>query len=200
MGSNTGEELMAEPYRGVVEQDAIDEAAKIAKMIVDEETYEEDLRTHYRPELSYGELDDVTLTEIATDLINGEHSEAADKRYSFGDDETWTYKEFIDTCHEWSETVFDKNSDVRHLEMRGTTQAGDKELSWTEIKDNHHCFIQNQTEHNKDPSDNHMFLSITYVSKDYHLNMQESVFVEEMADKTETTEKTENPSKEFWPE
>lgn len=191
---------MAEPYRGEVKPEALDEAVKIAKIIVDEETYEEELRDDYRPELDYGALDDVTLTEMATDVINGEYPGARDMRFGFGDGETWTYKEFIDTCDDWAGTVFDNNSDTRHLEMCGTTQAGDEELSMKKIQDNHNNFIEGHLEPSKEPSTNSKFLSITYLSRDYHITLQEDVHVEELVDKNETTEKTENPTNRLWPD
>lgn len=191
---------MAEPYRGAVEPEAVEEAAKIARMIVDEETYEEELRDNYRPELSYEDLDNVTLTQMATDIVNGEHPEVVDMRFGFGSGEEWTFKEFIDTCYEWAGTVFDSNSDTRHLEMRGTTQAGDDELSMKKIQDNHNNFIENHLEPSKEPSTDKKFLSITYLSEGYHVSVQEDVHVEELEDRNETTEETENPTNRFWPD
>lgn len=193
---------MSVPLIQELEPEELEEAGKIAAMIIGEEEYEH-IRSNGGPfQREYDDLGDVELVELATDVVNGEYPDL-DERFSYGDGR-WNVEDFIDYAVDASETPFSSNQ--RHSEMRGTTQLDAETYSLKDIAENFHDFIAVHIEstppanldHEQDSEKN--WLEITYVGEDNTINFSDYVKLMPMQDRQEPTPDSETQEEVYWPE
>lgn len=178
----------------------MEDAARIAEMIVGEEEYRE-IKDSYDFALSYEALNEHTLIELTVDVVNGEH-EDLDTRFSY-DSEEWSVEDFVEMCDEWSSTPF--SSRQKHSEMRGTTQVGDEPITQKEISENQTRFIsahmtkqpRADSRHALDPDVE--WVELTYLTDDENLKYNGPVTPVEMEDFVNPTEDAETREDVYWP-
>lgn len=193
---------MSVPAIQELESQELEEAGKIAAMIVGEEEYEH-IRSSGGPfRREYDNLGDVELVELATDVVNGEYPEL-DERFSYGD-EIWEVEDFVEHAVDASETPF---SNKQHLsEMKGTTQLDAEIYDLKDIAENRQDFPEMYIEDTppekvdleEDGEKN--WLRIVYTGEENTVTFSDYVKLMPMEDKKEPTPDADIQERVYWPE
>lgn len=112
---------MSESPLTVLDGEGLEEAAKVARMLVTPDIYRT-ISDDYGAPNSYELADEVTMVEMATDIVNGEHEQFFE--YFTYDSEDWTEQDFVEHALEASSTPY--SGDEPFSEMKGSTQLGDE--------------------------------------------------------------------------
>lgn len=193
---------MSKPVVRELEPDELEEAGKIASMIVGEEEYEH-IRSNGGPfQRNYEDLDSVELIELATDVVNGEYPEL-DERFSY-DSENWRVDDFIDAAVEASTTPFSNNQE--HSEMRGTTQLEEETYDLSDIEDNANNFVAARVQDEPpatldyEEDTDKFWIEITYISREDYVKLADFVSLFSMDDRQSPASKAKSQERIYWPE
>lgn len=117
---------MSESPVKFLDGEGIEEAAKVARLLVKPHIYRA-INEDYGAPTRYELADDLTMVEMATDIVNGEHEQFFE--YFSYDSEDWTEKDFVEQALEASSTPY--SGDEPFSEMKGSTQLGDEPVDNT---------------------------------------------------------------------